>query len=321
MKINYKKILANLIPILIGLFFIYFSYINTTINERNEIYRNLKNADYIYVILSVFIGFISHIIRAFRWKLMLNPLGYSPKTHNSILAVFIGYLSNYALPRLGDVIRATVLAKYESIPFNKSFGTIVIERAIDLFLLSLLILVAMILNFELIHSHLHIEKWNPLLFFIILFFSLILGYKLFSYLKTSKKNSIIKLLKFLEGFKEGFLIIFKMDKKITYLIQTLLIWSMYLGMFILIKWSIPETTSLSIEPLILAFVIGSLSFFASNGGIGIYPYVISLVLINYGVSKESSLAFGWIMWTSQSLMLLILGSLSFFILPLINKNN
>jgi hypothetical protein len=112
-----------------------------------------------------------------------------------------------------------------------------------------------------------------------------------------------------------------MQKKIEYVFHTIFIWIMYLAMFYVIKWTLIETYSLTFEAILLGFVFGAISLSASNGGIGIYPYSVSLVLISYGISKEPSIAFGWIIWSSQTLMVLVLGSLSFFILPLINKKN
>ena len=94
---------------------------------------------------------------------------------------------------------------------------------------------------------------------------------------------------------------------------------MYVLMFWIIKFSIPETVNLEMNAMVLAFVVGGLSVSATNGGIGIYPYSVSLVLIAFGISKESSLAFGWIMWTCQTLMVVTFGALAFFALPLINR--
>ena len=96
---------------------------------------------------------------------------------------------------------------------------------------------------------------------------------------------------------------------------------MYIAMFYIIKLSLPETQSLGFEAILIGFIVGALAISATNGGIGIYPFSVSLVLISYGISKESSLAFGWIMWTAQTIMVLFFGSLSFFLLPIVNRKN
>ena len=160
LKNNFKKISNTIFPILIGLFFIYLTLEDTDKVIRQEIINNFKKVDYTIILISISMAIMSHIIRAIRWKTMLKPLSYNPKTVNLILSVFISYLSNLAIPRSGEVLRATVLSKYENIPFSKGFGTIIIERFIDLIILFIIIIIAMTLNLELINSFLKIGEFN-----------------------------------------------------------------------------------------------------------------------------------------------------------------
>ena len=143
-------------------------------------------------------------------------------------------------------------------------------------------------------------------------------YFLVRQLKKSTHPLAQKINGLLNGLAEGFLTIIKMKKKWAYLFHTLFIWVMYIAMFYIIKFSLPETQGLGFEALLIGFIVGALAISATNGGIGIYPFSVSLVLISYGISKESSLAFGWIMWTAQTVMVILFGSLSFFLLPLVN---
>jgi uncharacterized membrane protein YbhN (UPF0104 family) len=110
-----------------------------------------------------------------------------------------------------------------------------------------------------------------------------------------------------------------MPNKGRFIGHTLFIWLMYLAMFYVVKWTVPETASLSMNAILPAFVVGGLAISATNGGIGIYPFSVALVLAAFKISNESGLAFGWIMWTSQTLMIIVFGSLSFFVLPLVNR--
>ena len=141
--------------------------------------------------------------------------------------------------------------------------------------------------------------------------------------KMKKSNSKIslKIKAILKGFIEGIMSIKNMPFKFNFIVHTVFIWLMYFGMFFIIKWTIPEMEKLDLEYLLLAFVIGGLTLTATNGGIGIYPLSVAMTLSFFGISNESGLAFGWIVWTSQTLMILFFGSLSFFILPLVNKRN
>jgi uncharacterized protein (TIRG00374 family) len=301
------------------MFFIYLSYQNTTPEDRTNIFKYIKNADYRFVLLSAFFGVLSHISRAVRWQFLLAPLGYRPKTINSVLAVLIGYFSNLGIPRSGELLRATAMDRYENIPFQKGFGTVIAERVVDLVLLVGCIVLALALQYDLIVDYLKIENMNFLQMgvgFVLVVIGLILFRK---YFLLSTHPLIEKIKQFFQGIWEGMLSIKLMENKGLFIAHTFFIWLMYVLMFWVIKFSIPETVNLGMNAMIPAFVVGGLSISATNGGVGIYPYSVSLVLIAFGISKESSLAFGWIMWTCQTLMIVTFGAMAFFALPLINR--
>lgn len=320
-KLEGSKLLKTLLPLLVGILFIYLSLNNTTAEDRETIYNAIKSADYSFILLSLIMGLLSHFSRAYRWKFMLNPMGYNPRYINSVLAIFITYIANLGVPRSGELFRATVLQTYENVPFEKSFGTIIAERTIDLIMLLLTIVVALFLEFDLIVSFLEKRAVNPYSISAILIGSIVSIYFFYKQIKKSKHPLAEKITTLFNGLSEGFLTIVKMEKKAAYLLHTLFIWAMYIAMFYTIKFSIPETQSLVFEALLIGFIVGALTISATNGGIGIYPFSVSLVLISYGISKESSLAFGWIMWTAQTVMVILFGSISFFLLPLVNRKN
>ncbi|MBA22397.1 MAG: TIGR00374 family protein [Flavobacteriales bacterium] len=313
------KFFKILLPLLIGILFIYLSVKDTTSSDRETIYQAVKNADYRFVFLSLCMGLLSHFSRAYRWNFMLHPMGYRPKLINNVLAIFITYIANLGVPRSGEFFRATVMKTYENIPFEKSFGTIIAERMVDLIMLFLVIGIALLLQFEFIISFLEKQHFNPTTLIISL---VLLGFSLWILIKQLKKSSSVlakKILGLIEGLTEGILTLVKMPKKWAYLFHTFLIWGLYVFMFYVVKLALPETFDLPFEALLIGFIVGAITISATNGGIGIYPFSVSLVLVSYGISKESSLAFGWIMWTAQTVMVIVFGSLSFFILPLINR--
>jgi uncharacterized protein (TIRG00374 family) len=320
-KTAQAKIVKTIIPLLIGVLFIYLSLKNTTAQDRITIYNSIKEADYGYIFLSLILGLLSHLSRAYRWNFMLNPLGYHPRLINNVLAIFITYIANLGVPRSGELFRATVMQTYENIPFEKSFGTIIAERTVDLFMLLITIGIALLMESDVIYSMLQERSVNP--WSILLFLVLSTGfiYIVFQQLKKTVHPFAQKILSLLKGLSEGFLTLVHMKKKWAYLFHTVFIWTMYIAMFYIIKLSLPETQSLGFEPILIGFIVGALAISATNGGIGIYPFSVSLVLISYGISKESSLAFGWIMWSAQTIMVLFFGSLSFLLLPLVNRKN
>lgn len=306
-------------PLGIGFLFIYLSISNTTAEDRATIYSSIKDAHYGYIFISLVMGLLSHFSRAYRWNFMLHPLGYRPRLINNILAIFITYIANLGVPRSGELFRATVMQTYEGIPFEKSFGTIIAERAVDLLMLLLTIGLALSLESDMIYSLLEEKAIDPWSLAAVLLIGGGAFYFIFQQIKKTQHPVAVKIIALFNGLSEGFLTIVRMEKKWAYLFHTLFIWVMYIAMFYMIKFSLPETYSLGFEPLLIGFIVGALAISATNGGIGIYPFSVSLVLISYGISKEASLAFGWIMWTAQTVMVLLFGSISFLLLPLVNQ--
>lgn len=316
-----KKIFRIIIPPIIGLFFIYLSFYYTSEEDRNEIYKSLKDAKFEFVFFSILLGITSHLSRAYRWNYMLNSLGYYPKFINNVLSIFITYLANLGVPRSGEILRATVMQTYETIPFDKAFGTILAERLIDLIILFFLIFLFLFLEteilFPLIKEKAKLLLSNYKLFLTMVVFLLLI---LFS-IKVFKKGLVKKISVFAKGISTGFISILKMDNKTYYMAHTIFIWSIYLLVFYIMKFSMPGTEILDFKSILISFIFGAISITATNGGIGVYPLSVSIALSFYGIPFETSLAFGWILWTAQTIMVIFFGLLSFFLLPIVNNKS
>ncbi|MBU2907096.1 flippase-like domain-containing protein [Arenibacter algicola] len=320
MKSSIKNTLKTILPILLGVFLVWYSYYSTSEEDRSEIIHYIKNADLFWVGVSVFLGILTHLSRAVRWNYLLQPLGYKPKLFNNILIILTAYFTNLGIPRSGEILRATALATYEHVPFQKGFGTIVTERVIDLVMLFLIVAIALFLQTEIIWDFLQQKGFN-LVLLLVLLGSGILALSIGMYiLKKSKSKLALKLKTFLRGLLEGILSIFRMKNKWGFVFHTLFIWLAYIAMFWVIKYTVLETVDLSVSQLLVAFVAGAFAMSATNGGIGIYPIAVSSALAIFGISKVSGDAFGWIMWISQTLMIVVFGAISFLILPLWNRN-
>tara|TARA_Y100000994_G_scaffold173068_1_gene142671 strand:+ start:1473 stop:2432 length:960 start_codon:yes stop_codon:yes gene_type:complete len=316
---NYKIILKIFIPLTLGIIFIYLTVDITSDKERKFIFAAFNNADLNYIGLSLFFGALSHLSRGYRWLFLLNPMGYKPKLSNAILTVFIGYLANLGIPRSGEVLRATFLSNYENIPFQKTFGSIVTERIIDALIFFMLVLAGLIIQFETIWNLLVKIKFIKIGIILCFIFLIII---LSIYIVRKLNLSIaLRLNSFLKGFLEGISSIKKTNNKFLFIFHTIFIWVMYLLMFYVIKWSIPETQVLTIKMLIPAFIVGALSIITTNGGIGIYPLSIALVLSSFEISKEIGLSFGWIIWSTHTILIIILGALAFILIPFINRRS
>jgi len=314
------KLLKLILPLALGVFLIWYSYSTTSIEDRKTIYKYIKEANYFWITLSLIIGFLSHLSRAYRWSFLLEPMGYRPKLLNNLMAIFIAYFANLGIPRSGEVLRATSIASYENIPFEKAFGTIVAERVIDFIMLLIIIGIALILQTDTILEILMKKGFNINILLIAAGLGLVALFIFIRFIKNSQNTFAVKLKTFINGLLEGAISIFKMKKKWAFIFHTFFIWSMYIFMFWIIKFSIPEASEVTLGVIIVAFIAGAFAMSASNGGIGWFPLAISSIFIAFELSEASGQAFGWIMWISQTLLVVFLGLLSFLFLPIYNRN-
>lgn len=321
MKKTTKKILLVILPITLGVFLVWWSLSRLSISDKKEILGAFQNANYFWIFTSLFLGILSHLSRALRWKYLLEPLGYRPKFLNSVFTIFIAYMINLAIPRAGEIARATGISKYEVIPFEKAFGTIVVERIVDVIMLLLVIIFAFLYQFDLLMELIikRIPK-NPI--YIISLGALILLLLVLFYLliRKSKNTFIKKIRKFINGLIDGVKSIYTMDKKGFFIAHTIFIWVMYILMFYTVSLALPEVSLMGLGTVITGFVVGSLSIATTNGGLGTYPLGVQQVLILYNIAPNPALAFGWLVWSTQTFMVLFLGGLSFLALPIYNRN-
>ena len=312
---NIKKILKIILPLVLGGFLVWYSISKISMDI---LIGYFKEANYSWIFLGLFFGVLSHLSRAYRWKFMLEPLGFKPKFTNSVLAVLVGYLVNLALPRAGEVSRALVLTNYEDVPFEKGFGTIVAERIADLIMMLCIILITLFVQFDFIYELLT-KNFNPIKISIGLAILIIGFYILSSFVKKATSGFLLKIKTFFAGLTEGVTSIFKMKNKWAFIFHTVFIWAMYVAMF----WAtIPAIDGLNVPlgGILIGFIAGGFSIAATNGGIGLYPIAVAGALALFDIPTEPATAFGWIMWTAQTAMIIVFGGLAFLLLPIYNKN-
>ena len=236
------------------------------------------------------------------------------------MAVLVAYLVNLIVPRAGEIARATTISKYENIPFEKAFGTIVSERVADAVMLLGIFGLAFVFQTELLSSYLFPEDSGGSGYtYYILGVLGILGVIFIWMIRKSKHPIALKIQNFVTGLIQGIASIFRMKKKWAFIFHTFFIWIMYVLMFYVVTFALPETTHLAFGAIIVGFVVGGLSMALTNGGLGSYPIFVASALTLYGIDENPALAFGWIMWTAQTVMVLFFGGLSFLVLPIYNK--
>lgn len=303
----------------LGVFLIWYSYAKFTPEQLEEIKFYFGKADYGFIVLAVTFSILSHISRSYRWLFMLEPLGYKPTLANSFLSICIAYLMNMFIPKSGEVSRAIVLDKYEDVPFEKGFGTIITERVVDLIFLLAFTVAALALQFDLLYGYLA-SIIRPSKLVIAMLGLAVVGILFLIFLKYSKSKLQQKLSKFLRGLKEGVFSIIKMKKKGAFILHTFIIWGLYLLSFYTATQALDETSAIGIGTLIITFVVGSFSFAFTNSGFGVYPFFVAGILAILDIPETVGTAFGWIVWTSNIASIVVFGALAFLILPFYNKN-
>ena len=319
MKASIRKFLSLTIPLFIGLGIIYYQYTTLTPEELEKIKISFIKADYFYIFLSLFIALFGFWSRAYRWKFALQHLGYHTKFHNDLLTVCVSYLVNLTIPRSGEVSRAMLLKKYEDVPFDKGFGTIVAERIVDMLIFLLFVTIGFISQFETIYQYLvnngvkfETLIWAGILVFVVfVIFVLVWIY--------AEWKIILKLKQKLSGLIEGMQSILKMKDKWKYIFHSFFIWFSYLAMFYVTIFALPETADISFDVVVMGFIFGTLAVGFTNGGLGAYPLAVASILGLYGISEGIGTAFGYLIWVSQTLLTIFLGLLSYLLLPILNK--
>ena len=312
-----KSYIKILLPISIGIFCIFFSFRNIGFTDFTKYFYEIN---YLWVFVGIFLGALSHISRSYRWKYLIEPLGYKLGFINSVLAVFSAYLINYTIPRAGDIARATMISKYEKIPLDKTLGTIVAERAVDVICILTIIATGLIFEFNRISEKLISLIENTEISVIIIYVGVIILILFVSNRVLRKSKYYKSILNFFSGIVEGLTIIFKMEKRVPFILHSIFIWLMYILMFWATSMAFFELHEVAFYQFIISFTLAAISIMISNGGIGIYPLAVEESLGWYGVQSTTGLAFGWVSWLSQTMMVIIFGGLSLFILPFINRN-
>jgi len=313
--------------LLIGILLIWWSLHQIPPQEWAKFTTALKTTNFwILIPVSIILTF-SHLLRALRWKLIMEPLGYKPSITNTFFAVLIGYLANLAVPRLGEVLKCSIIAKYEKVPADKIIGTIVAERAFDVLSLGIVFLLALFLQFNVIEA-----GWQQLIsiksqnsspasnqyFLYIAIGSMVLVIIGFFIFRTKLQKTITSFKNILHGIWEGVMSATKLKKHNLFFLYSFGIWFLYL-LATYIGLMATKGTASSFATAISCLAYASIGMIITPGGIGAYAYLMAKVLELNGIEYTLGLANGTIQWFAQFLIIIILGGLSLIMLPILNK--
>lgn len=322
------KLLKFLFFLSLGVFLLWFTTQSLSKEEISQVKKLILGAKSMVIIPCVFIIMLSHYVRALRWKMLITPLQYIPKTINVFFSVLIGFFFNLVFPRLGEVIKCTLLGKHEKIPVDKLLGTMVAERIIDVFCLLIVISITIFTQFDVVGNYTKelmaklVEKISidasklAMAIGILVILILVLIY-LFRRLSTFKL--ITKTKELLKGMLVGLSSIRYVSNKLVFIIYTILIWFLYLYSIKLGFLALNELMELGWIPSITILTFGSFAMIATQGGIGAYQLAVQKTLTLYGINEVIGLAYGWLLWSVQTILLLIFGPLSLIFMSLQNK--
>lgn len=308
-----------MLPILLGVYLIVYKYNEFTPAQITEMKGYFKNANYWYIYLSLVIAVLGFLSRAYRWKYSIEQMGYHSKFHNNFMAVCVAYFMNLTIPRSGEVSRALVLKKYENIPFDKAFGTILAERMVDFLIFLMFVVIGFCLQFKLLKDYI-LEKIPIGKLILIFVFGVVMFIVFILIWMYSNWVVIQKLKEKFSGLIEGMTSILKMKNKWAFLFHSFFIWFSYLLMFYVTIFALQETSAISFGAVIIGFIFGSLAIGFTNSGFGAYPLLVAEIFLLYGIPDTAGTAFGWLVWTSQTVLMVVLGGLSFLFLPILNRN-
>lgn len=315
----------------LGLFLVWWMARKITPEQWVQIEQSLRHAKF-WLLLPVFgVLILSHYLRALRWRILMEPLGYHPSTFNVFNAVMIGYMANLAVPRLGEVLKCTILARYEKMAPDKLIGTIVAERAVDVVCLLLTITITILLQVDTVGEY-SINALRKIADSgsgqisttrVILFAStvLVMAALLFWLFRRFKHVTLIaKIAALFKGIWSGLISIRYIKNRTNFIIYSVLIWTMYwLGCRIGF-YALQEVSHLGVKEAFSILSFGSIGMLApTQGGIGAYHYIVQQILMLYNINEAISFAFGWILWIAQTIVLLAGGLFSIIILPVYNR--
>jgi uncharacterized protein (TIRG00374 family) len=325
-----RTILQYLFFLGLGLFLVWWSVKDLNRDQQSQIRSAMRTTRY-YLIIPVFvILFLSHYIRALRWRLLIEPLGFSPSRTNTFFAVLIGYLANQALPRLGEVLKCTVLARYEKVPADKLIGTIILERVIDAITLLLIFGITLAIQPG-IYSQLMDTFFNPSpgdaekkipgwLVALILFAALAIGLGIWMYLKKKRISDLPAIFKKIgKSIWQGISAIQHLKKRKLFILLTILLWTLYLTGGYIGFMALKETEQYGIREAFTILSAGSVGMIVTPGGIGAYPFIIQQTMMLYKLESGFALAFGWLLWLAQTSVIVTGGLTSFMLIPWYNK--
>lgn len=320
-----KKVLRVIAPLLLGVIVLWFLYRKTSFTD---IWTTIKDANFAILLFSLVFGLFGNIIRGLRWKLLIEPLGYNPRTSNLIYAVLGSYAVNLIFPRAGEIWRCGVISRDDKIPFVKLVGTLIVDRLSDTIMVILITLLACCFNFDFFANYIRENEamsstisntTSSYWFYIAIILIVVAIFLFFGFF--GKTKPVLKIKNFFAELWRDVKSVSKMKTKNRFVIYTIGIWLCYFLYFYITFYAFDFTKDLGITAGLIAFALSSLSMgLPTNGGIGVWHAAVVLALSLYGVSKISAEAFAFGVFAIQNLWVVLYGVFSIVALGINNRH-
>lgn len=332
MKKPIITILQYLFFLGLGILFVWLSVREINGQQWLQIKASLQRARLWLIIPVCLTLMLSHFSRAIRWKILMEPLGYKPSTFNTFAAVMIGYLVNAAVPRLGEVVKCTILSRYEKVRADKLVGTIVMERAVDVVCLGIVFVLALVFEGHIVgefvgalFGNFFKNKSGGTSLAKIAFYCggilLFLGLAYFLLKRFGHIDAVGKIKNVIKGILHGLQSIRYIRHKGWFLFHSLLIWTLYLLSTTLGIFALQETAGMGFGGGLTTLAVGSVGMIITPGGIGAYPLLVSKLIGLYGIDEITiGNALGWLLWTVQTIIIIAGGLIMIALFSYYNKN-
>jgi uncharacterized membrane protein YbhN (UPF0104 family) len=321
------------LPLAIGVWLLYKQYHDLSTDQRTELFAAFRQANMLWLWVASLVGWLAHVSRGWRWRYLLEPLGHHPSFWNCYHAVMIGYFVNMVIPRAGEASRAASLYRTEKVPFEKGFGTIMAERVVDMGMLLVIAGLALIYQLDKLDlfqarvAAFRADQGRPadegsgIGWWLLA--ALVVGALAGAYLLYTRPALRARVMDMVRGFAQGLQAVFHTKKKGLFILHTAFIWAAYLGMFQVGFYCLPSMADVPFAGILAGFIAGAVSIILVQGGIGVYPAFVALIVGVYmaapeggGLFRPDALAMGWLLWAAQTLMIIVLGGLSLLLIAL-----
>lgn len=325
-----KKVLKFLLFAGVGVFFVWISVRKLTPEDMEHLKsaaaQVTKGSAWVWLFLAFFVGGLSNYIRALRNRQLLQPLGYETRRSMVFYSVMVCYLANYVFPRLGEVLRCTFLHRYEKVPFEKSLGTVVTERAVDLIIMIFIMITAFFLNTGLLdtldvggmtlresmQAKFSSMAHNNTLYIIVAILAVLIAAAVLARKKLAKVKFFVKIKEFFVGIWQGLISIKDVKNPGLFIFYSLFIWVLWVLETVFCFQVFDFVSHYTFAMIFSVFAIGNIGFLIGPGGIGTYPLIIAAMIVLYSGTDMyvPGLAAGWIGWGVQTFQVLVLGLFS-----------